>query len=409
MSESAQVVGMGVAAPSGLSVEDHWAAVLAGRTSIGPVTGFDASGYPVRLAGQIRDFDAEAHLPKRLLPQSDRVTRLALVTAATALAGADVADGDLDSFDQGVVFANAQGGSAFTHREFRKLWTKGPAEVSVYESFAWFYAVNTGQVSIRHGMRGPCGALVAEQAGGLDAISLARRRIREGARLMVTGGFDSAFDPWGFLAQSAHGRLSRAADPRRAYRPFDRAVNGYVPGEGGAVLVLEAGSSARRRDAPSHGEIAGHAATFDPRPGSGRPSTLRRAIELAMADAGVSTVDVVFADSAGVPELDRIEAAAIEDVFGRRGVPVTAPKAGFGRLGAGGGPVDVLTALLSIRDSVIPPTPHTTDVPDDYGLDLVLDAPRHQRVETALVLARGYGGFNSALVVRGNAKEGQDG
>nr|WP_158852649.1 ketosynthase chain-length factor [Saccharothrix deserti] len=400
---------MGVAAPSGLSVEDYWAAVLAGRTSIGPVTGFDASGYAVRLAGQIGDFDAAAHLPKRLLPQTDRVTRLALATAASALAGADIEGAEMDSFDQGVVLANAQGGSEFTHREFRKLWTKGPAEVSVYESFAWFYAVNTGQISIRHGMRGPCGALVGEQAGGLDAISLARRRIIEGTRLMVTGGFDSAFDPWGFLSQNSHGRLSQATDPRHAYRPFDRAVDGYVAGEGGAVLVLEAGSSARRRNAPSYGEIAGYAATFDPRPDSGRPPTLRRAIELAMADAGVSTVDVVFADSAGVPELDRIEAAAIGDVFGHRGVPVTAPKAGFGRLGAGGGPVDVLTALLSMRDSVIPPTPHTTDVPEDYGLDLVLDAPRERRVDTALVLARGYGGFNSALVVRKNAEEGQDG
>lgn len=225
---------------------------------------------------------------------------------------------------------------------------------------------------------------------------------------MVTGGFDSAFDPWGFLSQNSHGQLSRAAVPGLAYRPFDRAVDGYVPGEGGAVLVLEAGTSARNRAAPSYGEIAGYAATFDPQPGSGRPPTLRRAIELAMADAGVSTVDAVFADSAGVPALDRIEAAAITDVFGPRGVPVTAPKAGFGRLGAGGGPVDVLTALLSIRDSVVPPTPHTTDVPADYGLDLVLGAPRERRVDTALVLARGYGGFNSALVVRRNASEGQD-
>jgi minimal PKS chain-length factor (CLF/KS beta) len=400
---TAQVVAMGVAAPSGLSVEDHWAAVLAGRTSIGPVTGFDASGYAVRLAGQIRDFAAEAHLPKRLLPQTDRVTRLALATAAAALAEVDLSG--VDTFDQGVVLANAQGGSDFTHREFRKLWTMGPEKVSVYESFAWFYAANAGQISIRHGMRGPCGVVVGEQAGGLDAISLARRRIHEGTRVVVTGGFDSAFDPWGFLAQNSHGRLSRAADPAHAYRPFDRAVDGYVAGEGGAVLVLEDEESARRRGVPSLGEIAGYAATFDPRPGSGRPSTLRRAVELAMADAGVSTVDVVFADSAGVPELDRIEAAAIADVFGHRGVPVTAPKAGFGRLGSGGGPVDVLTALLSMRDSVIPPTPHTTDVPADYGLDLVLDAPRAHRVGTALVIARGHGGFNSALVVR---KKGQD-
>nr|WP_034489261.1 ketosynthase chain-length factor [Actinomadura oligospora] len=392
---------MGAITPSGLDVERHWQAVLNGRTSVGSVSGFDASACSVRLAGQVRGFEPERHLPDRLLAQTDRVTRLALATAAAALDQARLDGSGLSDLDLGVVLSNGQGGSEFTHREFRKLWSQGPKLVSVYESFAWFYAANTGQISIRHGMRGPCGVLVAEQAGGLDALGQGRRSIRRGARLIVGGGFDSAFDPWGFIAQNSHGRVSRESDPRLAYRPFDRDAGGHLPGEGGAVLVMEDAGSARDRDVPPLGEIAGHAATFDPPPGSDRPPALRRAIKLALADAGVTTVDVVFADAAGLPGPDRVEADALAAVFGPRRVPVTAPKAGFGRLGAGGGPVDAVTALLAMRDSVIPPTPHTADVPDGYGIDLVTGAPRETRIGTALVLARGHGGFNSALVLRG--------
>ncbi|MER6595703.1 ketosynthase chain-length factor, partial [Micromonospora purpureochromogenes] len=137
-------------------------------------------------------------------------------------------------------------------------------------------------------------------------------------------------------------------------------------------------------------------------PGSPRPPALRRAAELALADAGIApdAVDVVFADAAGVPELDRVEAEAISGLFGPRGVPVTAPKAMFGRLYAGGGPTDLVAALLAIRDGVIPPTTGTTQVPERYALDLVLDQPRPAPVSTALVLARGRWGFNSAVVVR---------
>jgi act minimal PKS chain-length factor (CLF/KS beta) len=354
-------------------------------------------------------------VPNRLLPQTDRVTRLSLAAADWALADASVTPNApgwektekmLSPYDMGVVLSNGQGGSEFTHREFHKLWNSGPEFVSVYESFAWFYAANSGQVSIRHGLRGPSGVLVGEQAGGLDALGQARRTLRRGAKLVLAGGADSAFDPWGFISQYSHGRVSRQADPDRAYLPFDRAANGYVPAEGAAILIIEDADSAARRDVPQYGELAGYAATFDPAPGSPRPPTLRRAIELALADADMTPadVDVVYADSAGLVELDEAEAEALVAVFGPYGVPVTAPKSGCGRLGAGGGPLDVATALLGMRDSVIPPTVHTTDVPDEYGIDLVLGAPRAWPHDVALVLARGYGGFNSAIVLRGNDK-----
>ncbi|GGV12919.1 actinorhodin polyketide putative beta-ketoacyl synthase 2 [Kitasatospora herbaricolor] len=396
------VTGVAVAAPNGLGTEDYWKAVLAGQNGISELVRFDATGYPSRLAGQILDFEAKDHIPSRLLPQTDVSTRYAIAAAAWALEDAAVGPDTLPDYDMGVSLSTAQGGFEFTHQEFQKLWSKGPEYVSVYESFAWFYAVNTGQVSIRNAMRGPGIALVGEQAGGLDVVGHARRVIRRGTRLVVSGGVDSALDPWGYTSQLSGGLVSTVDDPARAYLPFDRAASGHVPGEGGAVLVLEEAGSARDRGAPKvWGEIAGYAATFDPRPGSGLPPGLRRAAELALADAGLEPgdIDVVFADAAGSTAGDRAEADAIREVFGPRGVAVTAPKASIGRLCAGGGPVDLATALLSIRDGVVPATAHTSDVPEEYGIDLVTGEPRTLAVRAALVLGRGRWGFNSAVVV----------
>ncbi|WP_433733412.1 ketosynthase chain-length factor [Nocardia sp. CA-129566] len=397
------VTGMGVLAPNGLGVERFWDAVLDGRGGIAPLTRFDASRSTARLAGQVADFDAAEHLPSRLLPQTDISTRMALVAAQWALDDAKVDTAALTDYDMGVVTGNASGGFEFTHREFNKLWSRGSEHVSVYESFAWFYAVNTGQISIRHGMRGPSSALVAEQAGGLDAVGHARRTVRRGTPLVVTGGVDSALDPWGWAAHLASGAVSTADAPERAYLPFDVEASGYVPGEGGAMLVVEDAAAARTRGVPKvHGEIAGYASTFDPPPDSGRSSGLRRAAELALADAGVGPgdIDVVFADAAGVPDRDRDEAAAIAAIFGSGAVPVTATKPLTGRLFSGAGPLDIVTALLAIRDSVIPPTAHTKTLAEDYRIDLILGAPRPATVGAALVLARGRWGFNSAVVVR---------
>ena len=239
--------------------------------------------------------------------------------------------------------------------------------------------------------------VVTEQSGGLDVLAMARRRLRDGAELMLAGGVDSGLCPWGWVAQIASDRLSYRDDPARAYLPFDTDATGFVPGEGGAILVVE---NDLRPGARSYGTIAGHASTFDPPPGAGRPGTLRRAIENALADAGVDAgeVDVVFADAAGVPELDLAEAIAITEVFGS--VPVTAPKAGVGRLYSGGASLDVVAALLAIRDEVVPPTPNVARLAPGIDLDLVVGRPRARKIRTALVVARGYGGYNSAVVLR---------
>lgn len=394
------VTGIGVVAPNGFGTEAYWSATLAGQSAIRPITLFDSGQYPCRLGGVVDGFDPAAHLPSRLLPQTDRMTQFALVAADLAVADAAVDRAALAATDMGVSTASASGGFAFGQNELAHLCHDGPDHVSVYQSFAWFYAVNSGQISIRHDMRGPIGVFVAEQAGGLDAIAHARRMVAEGTPLMLTGGMDSSLCPYGLAAQVAAGFLSTQDDPAQAYLPFDRNANGHVPGEGGAILAVEDADRARRRGARVYGEIVGHAATFDPRR-PGRTGNLGRAIEGALANAGLDTgqVDVVFADAAGDAAADREEAHVLVDLFGPYGVPVTAPKTMIGRLYSGAGPLDVVAALLALRDQVIPPTVHVTVTPD-CQLDLVCGTPRPFSGSVALVLARGFGGFNSALVVR---------
>jgi act minimal PKS chain-length factor (CLF/KS beta) len=399
---TAVVTGIGVIAPNGIGTEAYWSALLAGESGIRPIGRFDADRYPVRVAGEVPpSFVAKEHVPGRLVAQTDRMTHFALAATDWALADAAADPTAYGEYDTAVITANSSGGFEFGARELANLWTKGSEWVGAYQSIAWFYAASTGQISIRHGMRGACGVIASEQAGGLDAAGAARRAIRAGTRLVAAGGTDASLSPWGFITQFPTGLLSEVADPGRAFLPFDAAASGYVTGEGGAMLVVEDATEAAARGARVYGELAGYAATFDPRPGSDRPPALRRAIEVALADAGVTPgeVDVVFADAMGVPELDRIEAAALVDVFGPHGVPVTAPKTMTGRLYAGGAALDVATALLSIRDGVLPPTVSVSEV-GAHRLDLVLGQPRELPVRTALVVARGYGGFNAALVVR---------
>lgn len=401
MSEVAVVTGLGIVAPNGLGTQDFWEATRAGVSGIDRIARFDPTGYPATLAGQIMDFAAESHLPSRLLPQTDRMTRLALVAADWALTDAGIDTAEMNAFDMGVITASSAGGFEFGQGELQNLWSKGGEYVSAYQSFAWFYAVNTGQISIRNGMKGPSGVVVSDQAGGLDAVAHARRQIRKGTRAVVTGGVDATVCPWGWVAQLASGRLSESEDPAAAYLPFDRRARGHVPGEGGAILVLEAGSAARARGAHAYGCIIGWGASIDPPAASERPPTLRYAIESALSDAGVTPqeIDVVFADGASLPELDRVEAEAITAVFGPRGVPVTVPKTMTGRLNSGAGPLDLAMAMLAIHEGLIPPTVHVEPA-DDYGLDLVVGQARTAMVSTALVIARGHGGFNSAMVVR---------
>lgn len=392
------VTGIGLVAANGIGLEEHWAATLAGRTGIRPITLFDPSPYPVRLAGEISGFDPLDHLARSLVVQTDRGTQFGLVAAEMALSDARLDPAAENEYDMAVITASASGGADFGQREIQNLWSGGPRTVGPFQSIAWFYAATTGQISIRHRMRGACGVVAAEQAGGLETVAQGHRLVDTGdAQLVLVGGAESSICPYVLVAGLTTGQLGRPEEVAGAYAPFGPGSTGYVPGEGGAILLLEDERHADARGATHrYGRIAGYAATFDP--GGRAAPTLRRAIERSLETAGLTPadVDLVYADAIGVPDLDAVESAVLAEVFGPYGVPVAAPKALVGRLAAGGSALDTAAALLSIRDGVIP-----GGAPEPAGhhrLDLVT-VTREAPVRTVVVLARGHGGFNASLVV----------
>jgi len=402
------LTGIGVVAPTGLTAADWWKATQQGKSGIRRITHFDPSKYATQLAGEVDGFEATDYIDQRMVVQTDRWTWMALAAAKMAFDDAKFNPPDYDPYSMSVITASSSGGNDFGQKEIQNLWGKGPIYVGAYQSIAWFYAATTGQIGIAHGMKGASGVVLAESAGGLEAMAQARRAIRRGVETVVTGGLEAPLGPYALTCQLRNNRLSHESEPAEAYRPFDARANGYVPGEGGAIILAESLDRARERGAPQlYAELAGYGATNDayhygkPAP-DGRQFARAMSVALENAGVGPEDVDVIFADAAGLPEDDAIEAKAIKEVLGKGAakVPVTAPKTMVGRLYAGGAPLDVAAALLSMRDGVIPPTINLDQPADGNDLDFVTGEARQAKVETVLVNARGYGGFNSALVLR---------
>jgi 3-oxoacyl-(acyl-carrier-protein) synthase len=402
----AVVTGLGVIAPNGVGTRAWWSATTRGRSGIREILRFDASRYATRFAGEVVGFEASEHLERRLMVQTDRWTWMGLAAAEMALEDAAFEPGEHDPFAMSVITASSSGGNEFGQVEIQKLWGEGPRFVGAYQSIAWFYAATTGQISIRYGMKGHSGVVAAEGAGGLEALAQARRAVRRGMEAVVSGGLEAPICPYALSCQMANGRMSTAPEAT-AYRPFDERASGYLPGEGGAILLVESVEAARRRGAPVYGEIAGYGATHDgrlPTERAGDGTHLARAIEMALDDARVAPeeVDVVFADGAAMPDADAAESGALRSALGERAstIPVTVPKTMVGRTYAGGAALDAAAALLSMRDGRIPPTINVERPAEGSGLRLVRGRAVAADVGTALVVARGYGGFNSALVLR---------
>ncbi|MGW1720565.1 beta-ketoacyl synthase N-terminal-like domain-containing protein [Streptomyces sp. NPDC002156] len=402
---AAVITGLGVVAPTGIGAAEHWRATLAGELAVRPIETFDTSRYATRLAGQISGFDVTEHVPDRLAVQTDRWTWLAFAATGMALADAGYDPAAHDPYATSVILGSGSGGNEFGQREIQALWSRGRKAIGAYQSIAWFYAASTGQLAIRHGAKGPCGVVVSDSASGIDSLGWADRSIRRGTGAVLAGGTEAPIAPYALTIQMSDGHLSTATDPRNGYKPFDRAANGHLPGEGGAILVVEDEAAARARSAPvGYGVIAGYAATQDAhhyRTAAPDGRQYSRAIGLALQRAGVrpDEVDLVLADGAGRPDADAAEAKALCSVFGAHAVPVTVPQGLVGRLLSGGSALSVATALLAMRNGVIPPVGNLDDPDPAYGLDLVR-RPRERRLDTVLVTARGQGGFNSAVVLR---------
>lgn len=399
----AVITGIGALAANGATTEQFWEAVQKGQSGLDRITRFDTTDFPTKVAGEVLDAALET-IDRRLTVQTDLWTQFGLVASAAALEDSGTDPAGLDPWSVAVITAASSGGNAFGQREIQELWSQGPRAVSAYQSIAWFYAATAGQVSIRHGLKGPCGVVSSEAAGGLDAIGQACRALRQGTKLVLVGGTEAPIGPYALACQIGSGNLSVHPDPERAYQPFGAAATGYVPGEGGAILATEDFDDARRRGAGIYARICGYAATHDgalsPHP-DGRG--LARAATLACANAHVDpeSIDVIFADGMGCPAADSAELNSLRTAFGTRlgSVPVTVPKTMVGRIYSGGAALDVATAAMAIRDGCIPPTVGIEALRADCHLDLVRDEARPARLRTALVLARGFGGFNAAVVL----------
>lgn len=409
MSRRAVITGIGVVAPSGTSASEHWKTVVAGENRIAPITHFDASEYSTTLAGEVRDFVPEQHLDRRLIVQTDRWTWLSLAATTQALADAKLDPAALDPYRMSVALASSSGGNHFGQRELQRLWSGASRTVGAYQSIAWFYAASVGQTSILHQMKGPSSVLVAEAAGGLDSLGHAARAIRRGVDVVVAGGTEAPLGPYALACLQRSGWLSRRTDPARGYLPFDTDAAGYVPAEGGAIFVVEEEQHALRRGAPYvYAEVAGYAATHDGRTSRPRGDTfgeqpskylaaaLHRALQRAHTSPG--RTDVLFADATGVPTADRAEAEAIRTVF-PDGVPVTGHKGLLGRAAHGSSALDVATAVLAMREQTLPAFGTLANPAPGCELDFIA-APHRAAVHVAAVAARGYDGFNSALILR---------
>jgi minimal PKS chain-length factor (CLF/KS beta) len=399
------ITGIGVVAPNGTSTETFWKSTVEGISVLDRVTREGCEAMPLRVAGQVRDFDPADLIEERFLAQTDRFTHFALAAAEAALADARLSRGDYEKapYSVGVVTAAGSGGGEFGQRELQRLWGPGPRSVGPYQSIAWFYAASTGQISIRGGFKGPCGVVASDEAGGLDALRHAASTVLRGTDSVIVGAAEAPLAPYSVVCQLGYQGLSLVEEPDRAYRPFTSSACGFVPAEGGAVLLVEDERAARRRGAPVRAEVAGHATTFT---GEARWTASREGLAhavrgaLAEARCAPEEIDVVFADALGIPEADRAEALALADALGGHGarVPVTAPKTGTGRAYCGGPVLDVAAAVLAMEYGAVPPTPNVFDVCHD--LDVVTGRARPAELRTALVLSRGLMGSNSALVVR---------
>lgn len=357
------------------------------------------------MGGVIPDFDAAHFLDTRIITQTDRWTHFDLICAKEALADAQVNIQDEDPTRIGAVFAAGTGGNTFGQQQLHLCWEKGPRYVSAYQSIAWFYAASIGQVSIRNGIRGYGRNICAEAAGGLIALAHAARIIAQGiCDIVVVGGSEAPLASYAFACFQASGLISPECGSY-PYRPFDATRSGPVIGEGGAVFCIESKEHAQRRNAHIYAEVAGGGQTFDGisarEPASDGQEYARAMLQaLKSAHVSPSQIDWVVCDGLGTQDGDISEVRALQQVFGTdlANLPASAPKSMIGRLFNGASTVDVAMALLGLHSNVILPTVGYTQPDPHCPLDCVPHTARSQHMQHVLVGARGFGGFNAALV-----------
>jgi 3-oxoacyl-[acyl-carrier-protein] synthase II len=401
------VTGLGAITPLGVDVASTWDAIRRGASGVGPITRFDASGLPARIAGEVRGFDPVAVLGPKLSRRNSRCTQFAIGAAREAIAdsGLDVAS---ISADVGVCIGSGVGGIEVLEQATRILDSEGARRVSPFAAATVLIDMPAAAVAMDVGARGPNQAVVTACATGADAIGEAAEWIRRGdAVAVLAGGTEASIIATGIAMFGAARALStRNDDPQRASRPFDRDRDGFVSSEGCAVVVLEDREHALARRAPIHGELIGYGATSDayhitaPDPsGDGAIRCIRLALQRAGVEPG--DIDYINAHGTGTTLNDVAETRAIKAVFGDAAytTPVSSTKSMTGHMLGAAGAVEAIICLLAMRDGFVPPTINLDHPDPECDLDYVPNTGRAMPVTTALSTSFGFGGHNACLVL----------
>ena len=401
------VTGLGVISPVGNDVPAFWNALCSGTCGIGPITKFDATDYPVKLAAEVRDFDPRQYMEKLDILHSDVYTHFAMAAACQAVADSDIA-GTLDAERVGVYIGSGIGGIATFMTEHSKLLNRGPRRVSPYFIPMMIPNMASSMIAMRYHFHGPAMPMVTACASGTNAIGEALRLIRHGyADAMVAGGAEATVNALAAAGFSNMQALSPSEDPNAASLPFDVRRAGFVMGEGAGVLVLEELEHAKQRGATIYAELTGYGSTCDayhitsPDPSAAESA---RAIADAWHETSLDTDRVYFnAHGTGTPMNDRIETLAIKKALGEdraRRITISSTKSMTGHmLGAAGG-AEAVASVLALRDGIAPPTINLTQPDPDCDLDYTPLTAKHADFDVALSSSLGFGGHNACLAFR---------
>jgi 3-oxoacyl-[acyl-carrier-protein] synthase II len=407
------VTGIGAVTPIGNDHPTYWRNLLAGVSGGAPITSFDATGFDVRIAAEVKDFDPATGMDKKMARRMSRFIHFAMAAGreAVADAGLDTSDWSPERRDRGAVAVNTGGGGQEMVTDGTKvLETRGPGQVSPFAIPGLSGSMAACQLSMAFGLTGPVITQVAACASSVIAFQDGLRMIQRGeVDVVLAGGSEAPLLPVAFAALGNMGALSKRNDePERASRPFDRDREGFLYGEGAGVMVLETAEHALARGATIQAEVLGAALTADafhisaPEP-TGRGAAM--AMTRAMADAGVAPdeVDYIVAHGTGTPLNDLTETRAIKRAFGDHAykVSISSPKSMIGHLLGAAGVASAIAAVGAIRDGRIPPTINleNPDLPE-LDLDYTPLVARDKRVDTAIVNGFGFGGQNAVAVFR---------
>jgi len=403
------VTGVGLVSPLGIGTAETWDALLAGRSGVGGITHFDASEYESRIAGEVKDFDPLRWVEKKEVKKMDLFIHYALAASQMALDDSGFAVGESNADRVAVVIGSGIGGFPMIERTHSTLVERGPSRVSPFFIPGVIVNLAAGQVSIRHGARGPNTAPCTACTTGLHAVGDAFRLIQHGyADAAFAGGTEGAVTPIAVAGFSVMGALSRRNDaPEQASRPWDKDRDGFVIGEGAGILMLEELESAKRRGAPIYCEIVGYGMSGDayhmaaPHPeGLGAASVMRN----ALADAGLpgESVGYINAHGTSTPLGDLAEVSAVKSVFGdhARQLAMSSTKSSTGHLLGAAGGLECGILALAVKHQVLPATLNLDEPGEGCDLDFVPHTPRDADLEVALTNSFGFGGTNGALLMR---------